>query len=59
MSTVLRVLAVLFASGALACLGVAVAGMVNHRQSAMTGYWLRVGALACFGVAVVLNVIAH
>lgn len=58
-STVLRVLSVLFASGAMVCLGFAIAGMINHRQSAMTGYLLRVGALACFAATVVLNVIAH
>ncbi len=59
MSTALRVLAVAFASGALLCLGFAVAGMVTGGQSARTGYLLRVGALACFGAAVALNVIAH
>jgi hypothetical protein len=57
--TVLRVLSVLFASGAVVCLGFAIAGMVNHRQGPLTGYLLRVGALACFGAAVVLNVVAH
>ncbi|MEO6859100.1 MAG: hypothetical protein ABI323_11035 [Solirubrobacteraceae bacterium] len=59
MSTALRVVSVLFASGAVVCLGFAIAGMVTHRQRPLTGYLLRVGALACFGVAVVLNVITH
>jgi hypothetical protein len=58
-STALRVLSVLFGSGAMLCLGVAIAGMINHRQTPLTGYLLRVGALACFGVAVALNVAAH
>jgi hypothetical protein len=58
-STTLRVLSVLFASGALVCLGYAIAGMINHRQSPLTGYLLRLGALVCFGIAVTLNVIAH
>ncbi|HEX8976526.1 MAG TPA: hypothetical protein VF781_08440 [Solirubrobacteraceae bacterium] len=57
--TALRILSVLFATGALICLGYAIAGMVNHRQSALTGYLLRVGALACFAIAVALNVVAH
>ncbi len=59
MSTALRVVSVLFASGAVACLGFAIAGMVTDRQSPRAGYLLRVGALACFAAAVVLNVIAH
>ena len=59
MSTALRVVSVLFASGAVVCLGFAIAGMVTGGQSPRTGYLLRVGALACFGAAVVLNVIAH
>lgn len=59
MNTALRVISVAFASAAMVCLGFAVAGMVTHRQSPLTGYWLRVGALACFAAAVVLNVIAH
>jgi hypothetical protein len=58
-STALRVLSVLLATGAMVCLGFAIAGMINHRQTPVTGYLLRVGALACFGAAVVLNVIAH
>jgi hypothetical protein len=58
-STALRVLSVLFASGAMVCMGFAIAGMINHRQTPLTGYWLRVGALACFATAVILNVIAH
>jgi hypothetical protein len=58
-STALRVLSVVFASGALVCMSFAIAGMVNHRQSPVTGYLLRLGALVCFAIAVVLNVIAH
>jgi hypothetical protein len=58
-STALRVLSVVFASGALVCMSFAIAGMVNHRQSPLTGYLLRLGALVCFAIAVVLNVIAH
>jgi hypothetical protein len=58
-STTLRVLSVVFASGALICMGYAIAGMVNHRQSPLTGYLLRVAAVVCFGIAVGCNVIAH
>ncbi|MEA2214357.1 MAG: hypothetical protein QOF83_4305 [Solirubrobacteraceae bacterium] len=57
--TALRVISVLFASAAMVCLGFAIAGMINHRQSPLTGYLLRVGALACFGAAVAFNVVAH
>ncbi|HET9102078.1 MAG TPA: hypothetical protein VFN55_01890 [Solirubrobacteraceae bacterium] len=55
----LRALSVAFAVAAVACLGVAVAGMVTGRQSARTGYVVRVLALVCFAAAVALNVAAH
>jgi hypothetical protein len=37
----------------------AIAGMVTHRQSAGTGFLLRVLAVVCFAGAVALNVAAH
>jgi len=55
----LRVLAVLFALAAVACMVVAIAGMVTGRQSDRAGMLVRLGALICFGIAVALNVAAH
>ncbi|HEY3728398.1 MAG TPA: hypothetical protein VGL51_14570 [Solirubrobacteraceae bacterium] len=55
----LRVLAALLALGAVACMSGAIAGMVTHRQSARTGFLLRMVAVVCFGAAVALNAAAH
>ncbi len=55
----LRVLAVLFATVAIVCMIVAIAGMVTERQGPWTGWWLRTAAVVSFAIAVVLNVIAH
>ncbi len=55
----LRVLAAVLAAVAVGCMIVAIAGMVTGRQSARTGFLVRLLAVACFGAAVTLNVIAH
>jgi hypothetical protein len=52
----LHVLAIAFALIAVACIVVAVAGMVTGRQSARAGLIVRLLALACFIAAVVLNI---
>jgi hypothetical protein len=57
--TALRALAVVFAVIAVACMVVAIAGMATGRQSARTGWLVRVIAVVCFGAAVGLNVAAH
>jgi hypothetical protein len=59
MSGVLEAVSILFAVAAVACMVVAIAGMVGGHQSDRTGYLLRVGAVVCFGAAVALNVAAH
>jgi hypothetical protein len=59
MRGVLEALSILLAVAAVACMVLAIAGMVSGRQSDRTGYLLRVGAVACFGAAVALNVAAH
>jgi hypothetical protein len=56
---VLRILAAIFALGAIALMSVAIVGMIQKRWTDRTGYLLRAGALACFVVAVVLNVAGH
>jgi hypothetical protein len=53
---VLHVLAIVFAVIAVACIVVAIAGMVTGRQSARVGLFVRLLALACFVAAVVLNI---
>lgn len=55
----LRVLAAVFALGAIALMSVAIIGMIQKRWTDRTGYLLRACGLACFAVAVVLNVIGH
>jgi hypothetical protein len=57
--TGLRIAAALLAAVAVCCMIVAIAGMVTGRQSARTGFFVRLLALACFAAAVALNVIAH
>jgi predicted membrane protein len=56
---VLRALAIVFALIAAGCMIVAIAGMATGRQSARTGWLVRVAALVCFGAAVGLNIAAH
>jgi hypothetical protein len=55
----LRALAVVFAVIAVVCMIVAIAGMATGRQSARTGWLVRVIAVLSFGAAVALNVAAH
>jgi type III secretory pathway component EscS len=55
----LRALSVVLAVAAVGCMVGAIAGMVTHRQSARTGFLIRVVAVLCFAAAVVLNVAAH
>lgn len=55
----LRALAIVFALVAVVCMIIAIAGMATGRQSARTGWLVRVVALACFVAAVILNVAAH
>ena len=55
----MRALAVVFALIAVACMTLAIVGMVTGRPGDRAGVFLRIGALAAFVVAVVLNVAAH
>ena len=55
----MRVAAALFALVAVACMTLAIVGMVTGRPGDRAGWLIRVLALACFGIAVILNVIAH
>ena len=52
----MRALAVVLALLAVVLMIVAIAGMVTERQSARTGWIVRVLALALFAAAVALNV---
>ena len=55
----LRVLAAIFALIAVACMSVAIVGMVTGRPGARAGWLLRAFALLCFAATVALNVAAH
>jgi hypothetical protein len=55
----MRVAAAVLALIAVACMTVAIAGMVTGRPSDRAGMLVRVLALACFAAAVALNVAAH
>jgi hypothetical protein len=55
----LRALAIVFAVVAVVCMVVAIAGMATDRQSARTGWLVRLIAVVCFVAAVILNVAAH
>jgi hypothetical protein len=55
----LRVLAAILALVAVACMSVAIVGMVTGRPGDRAGWALRAAAVACFATAVVLNSIAH
>ncbi len=56
---VLHALSLLLAAAAVACMSLAVVGMISGRPSDRAGWALRAGALACFAGAVALNVAAH
>ena len=55
----LRVLAAILTLAAVACMAVAIVGMVTGRPGDRAGLLIRAAAVALFGAAVVLNVIAH
>jgi hypothetical protein len=54
-----RALAAVFALIAVACMSLAIVGMVTGRPSDRTGVFLRMGALVTFAIAVALGVAAH
>lgn len=56
---VLRVLAAVFALAAVACMSLAIVGMVTGRPGDRAGWALRAAAVACFGAAVALNAVSH
>lgn len=56
---VLHVLALLLTLVAVACMSLAIVGMVTGRPSDRAGWALRAAAVVCFGAAVALNVAAH
>ncbi len=55
----LHVLSLIFALAAVACMSLAIVGMVTGRPGDRAGWALRAGAVVCFATTVVLNVIAH
>jgi hypothetical protein len=55
----LRIVAALLATVAVACMMLAIVGMVTGRPGDRAGWLLRVAAVACFGGAVALAAIAH
>ena len=55
----MRVLAAMFALIAVACMSVAIVGMVTGRPGDRAGLIVRAAAVLCFVTAVVLNIAAH
>jgi hypothetical protein len=55
----MRAAAAVLALIAVACMTVAIVGMVTGRPGDRAGMAVRVAALVCFGAAVALNVAAH
>ncbi len=55
----MRALAAGFALIAVACMTVAIVGMVTGRPGDRTGWLLRAAAVVCFATAVVLNIAGH
>jgi hypothetical protein len=55
----LRALAAAFALVAVACMTVAIVGMVTGRPGDRAGWFIRAAAVLCFATAVVLNSVAH
>jgi hypothetical protein len=53
---VLRALAAILALGAVACMALAIVGMVTGRPSDRAGLWIRALAVLLFAGAVALNV---
>jgi hypothetical protein len=56
---VLRILALLLALVAVACMSLALVGMVTGRPNDRVGWVLRATAVLCFGGAVALGAAAH
>jgi hypothetical protein len=54
-----RIAAALLALVAVACMSLAIVGMVTGRPGDRAGYFIRVAAVVSFGLAVLLNVLAH
>ena len=57
--SILRILALMLALISVACMSLAIIGIVTGRPGDRAGWVLRVAALACFGGAVALNAAAH
>lgn len=55
----LKALTLLLALVSVACMSLAIVGMVTGRPSDRAGLALRAAAVVCFAGAVVLNVAAH
>ena len=55
----LRAVAAAFALIAVACITVAIVGMVTGRPGDRAGMLIRAAAVVCFAIAVVLNIVAH
>lgn len=55
----MRVVASVFALVAVACITVAIVGMVTGRPGDRAGLYIRVLAVLSFAAAVVLNIAAH
>ena len=55
----MRALAAVFALIAVACITVAIVGMVTGRPGERAGTVIRIVGVLCFAAAVVLNIAAH
>ena len=55
----MRALAAGFALIAVACMTVAIVGMVTGRPGDRAGWLIRAAAVVCFATAVVLNIAGH
>jgi hypothetical protein len=55
----MRVLAAVFALVAVACMSVAIIGMITGRPGDRAGGLIRIAAVIAFSIAVVLNIIGH
>ena len=55
----MRAIAAVFALAAVACMSLAIVGMVTGRPGYRAGWLIRTLALLCFAVAVLLGALAH
>jgi hypothetical protein len=55
----LHALSLILALVAVACMSVAIVGIVTGRPGDRAGWALRAGAVLCFGLAVLCNILAH